>query len=388
MKLYLLLIATSCVIAFLLTPVMRAVGSRFVVPAALRERDVHQRPIPKLGGVAMIIAVLIGLALSSQMPFFQGVFANPLPLNGIFLACLIVLVVGVIDDIFDLRWYAKMAGQALAGLVIALNGIRLEAMPVGWIHIQSESLQIGLTVFVVVLTMNAINFVDGLDGLAAGVAAIGAAAFFIYSYVLARTINEFDHSNLSALLMALLLGASLGFLIHNFYPATIFMGESGAMLIGLIMSTAALAVTADVGALGAFRFRNVPSYMPILLPIAVILLPLVDLGAAVVRRTASGRSPFSADRGHLHHKLIDGGWTQRQAVLLLYLWSALVAFGTVAFNFVHYGILIPVLVVLFLITAYITSNPWQRRRLRRARAGESPVKVFEGETTPRPGKEH
>lgn len=367
MRIYLLLIAISFVISFALTPVMRAVGSHFVVPAALRERDIHKRPIPKLGGVAMVLAVLVGIGVASQLEFLEGIFTNPQPINGIILACLIVLIVGVIDDVFDLRWYWKMAGQATAALTIALHGIRLEAMPVGWIHIRNEPLQIFLTVFIIVLTMNAINFVDGLDGLAAGVAAIGAAAFFIYSYVLARTINEFDHSNLSALLMALLLGASLGFLLHNFYPASIFMGESGAMLIGLIMATAAIAVTADLGALDAFRFRNVPSYMPIILPIAVILLPLVDLATSVVRRTASGRSPFSADRGHLHHKLIDGGWTQRQAVLLLYLWSALVAFGTVAFNFVDSALLIPVLIVLFLAAAYITSNPWQRRRQRNAK---------------------
>ncbi|MBB5597425.1 MraY family glycosyltransferase [Neomicrococcus lactis] len=312
----------------------------------------------------MIIALLAGIAISSQLEFLEGIFASPEPINGIVLACLVVLVVGVTDDVFDLRWYWKMLGQATAALAIALNGIRLEAMPVGWIHIRNEPLQIFLTVFIIVLTMNAINFVDGLDGLAAGVAAIGAAAFFIYSYVLARTINEFDHSNLSALLMALLLGASLGFLIHNFYPASIFMGESGAMLIGLIMATGALAVTADVDALDSFRFRNVPSFMPIILPIAVIILPLVDLATAVVRRTASGRSPFSADRGHLHHKLIDGGWTQRQAVLLLYLWSSLIAFGTVAFNFVDSVILLPSLAVLILIAVYITSNPWQRRRVR------------------------
>lgn len=364
MRIYLLLIAISFVLSFVLTPVMRAVGSRFVVPSAIRERDVHERPIPKLGGVAMIIALLAGIAISSQLEFLEGIFASPEPINGIVLACLVVLVVGVTDDVFDLRWYWKMLGQATAALAIALNGIRLEAMPVGWIHIRNEPLQIFLTVFIIVLTMNAINFVDGLDGLAAGVAAIGAAAFFIYSYVLARTINEFDHSNLSALLMALLLGASLGFLIHNFYPASIFMGESGAMLIGLIMATGALAVTADVDALDSFRFRNVPSFMPIILPIAVIILPLVDLATAVVRRTASGRSPFSADRGHLHHKLIDGGWTQRQAVLLLYLWSSLIAFGTVAFNFVDSVILLPTLAVLILIAVYITSNPWQRRRVR------------------------
>lgn len=364
MRVYVALIGLSFIASFGLTPLMRRLGLRVMGAAPLRDRDVHDRPIPKLGGVAMVAAVLLGLAAAAQFDFLSGAFSNPLPIAGIAAACSLVLLIGVVDDIWDLRWYLKLTGQTLVALVVAFSGIRLEAMPVGWIHIKSEPLQILLTVFLVVLTMNAINFVDGLDGLAAGMAAIGAAAFFIYCYMLARTINQFDHSNFSAMLMALLLGACLGFLPHNFNPARIFMGEAGAMLIGLLMSVAAIAVTADLDAISGFRFRNVPAYMPILLPIAVILLPLADLMLAVIRRTATGRSPFSADRGHLHHKLVDGGYTQRQAVLLLYLWSALVAFGAVSFNFVDWLVLTPILAVLLLIAAYLTLHPW----IRRARA--------------------
>ncbi|MET1034872.1 MAG: MraY family glycosyltransferase [Arthrobacter sp.] len=362
MKIYLLLIAVACVASFALTPVMRRAGLLVMGAAPLRDRDVHVMPIPKLGGVAIVAAIVIGLGVASQIEFLEGVFTDSRPVMGVLVAAGLVLAIGVADDIWDLRWYFKLVGQTLVGLVVAFSGIRLEAMPVGWIHIQNTTLQIVLTVFLVVLTMNAINFVDGLDGLAAGMAAIGASAFFIYSYVLARTINQFDHSNFSALLMALLLGACLGFLPHNFNPARIFMGESGAMIIGLMMSVAAIAVTADLDALGGFRFRNVPAYMPILLPIAVILLPLADLLLAVIRRTATGRSPFSADRGHLHHKLVDGGYTQRQAVLLLYLWSALVAYGVVSFNFFDWRVLVPVLAVLLVAAAYLTLQPWLSRR--------------------------
>jgi UDP-GlcNAc:undecaprenyl-phosphate/decaprenyl-phosphate GlcNAc-1-phosphate transferase len=367
MKVYLLLMLVAVVTTYVLTPPLRRLGLRVLGAAPLRSRDVHVRPIPKLGGVAMCVAVLLGLALASQLEFLSGVFSTTGPVAGVALAVALVVAIGTADDIWDLRWYWKLAGQTAVGLVVAGSGIRIEAMPVGWMHIRNEPLQIGLTVFLVVLTMNAINFVDGLDGLAAGVAAIGAAAFFIYCYMLARTINQFDHSNFSAMLMALLLGACLGFLPHNFNPAKIFMGETGAMLIGLLMSVATLAVTVDVDALDGFRFRNVPAFMPVLLPIAVILLPLADLLLAVVRRTARGRSPFSADRGHLHHKLVDGGYTQRRAVLLLYLWAALVAFGAVSFNFFDWRILVPVLALLLVGAASLTL--WPMRRAWRAGAG-------------------
>ncbi|GER24188.1 undecaprenyl-phosphate alpha-N-acetylglucosaminyl 1-phosphate transferase [Zafaria cholistanensis] len=360
MRVYILLMGVAFAASYLLTPVMRRLGLRVMGSAPLRDRDVHLSPIPKLGGVAMIAGILAGLLVASRIPFLEGVFSDTDQVLGVVAAAGLILLIGVADDIWDLRWYVKFAGQTLVGLTVAFSGVRLEAMPVGWIHISSEPLQIVLTTFLVVLTMNAINFVDGLDGLAAGMAAIGAAAFFIYCYLLARTINEYDHSNYSALLMALLLGSCLGFLPHNFNPAKIFMGESGAMIIGLMMAVATIAVTTDLDALEGFRFRNVPAYMPIILPIAVILLPMADLVLAIIRRTARGRSPFSADRGHLHHKLVDGGYSHRQAVLMLYLWSALVAFGTVSFNFFDPNVLIPVLAVLLVGAAWLTMRPLLR----------------------------
>ncbi|MBG6083640.1 MraY family glycosyltransferase [Zhihengliuella flava] len=372
MRLYLLLIGLTFAISFLLTPLVRRIGAR-VGPSEVRERDVHKSPIPKLGGVAMIVAILLGLAVASRMDFLQGSFRDPGPVLGVLAAAILALVIGVIDDLRDLSWYYKLGGQILIGAVAVSGGIRLEAMPVGWIGIPSGPAQWLLTVFLIVLTMNAINFVDGLDGLAAGVGAIGATAFFVYCYWLARTINQYDNSNFAALLMALLLGACLGFLPHNFNPAKIFMGESGVMVIGLLMAVAAIMVTGDVGAQEGYRFRNIPAYMPILLPVAVILLPLLDLALAVIRRTANGRSPFSADRGHLHHKLVDGGYTQRQAVLVLYLWSAIVAFGSVAFIFKEFDwhIIVGVNALLTVGAAILTMWPWLRRSVsaRRQRRG-------------------
>jgi UDP-GlcNAc:undecaprenyl-phosphate/decaprenyl-phosphate GlcNAc-1-phosphate transferase len=362
MRAYVLIIAVTAITCLVLTPLIRRVALAGRAYSPHRTRDMHVRPVPKLGGVAMVMAVLVGMTLAGTVPFLDGIFTDSAPVRGLLAALGIITVLGIVDDLWDLRWWGKMAGQIAAALAVALGGIRVEAMPFGWIPVGNEPVQILLTVFVIVLTMNAINFVDGLDGLAAGVALIGGSAFFMYSYLLTRTINEFDYSNLATLLMALLVGAAAGFLPYNVSPAKIFMGEVGALVIGLLLATAAVAVTADLGALEGFRFRNVPAYMPILLPLAVLALPLLDLTTAVIRRTARGSSPFSADRGHLHHKLVDGGYTQPQAVALLWLWSFLVSWGAVSLNFFDHLVVLPVMAVLLLAAGYLTLHPMVRRR--------------------------
>lgn len=308
----------------------------------------------------MALAVIIVMGAASLVPFLEGIYQAPI--IGILLAILIILIMGVADDLWDLHWSLKFLGQVCAAGIIAAAGIRVEAMPVGWIHVDSDLAQVAITIFVIVLTINAFNFIDGLDGLASGVAVIGGSAFFIYSYILTRTINAYDYSNLATLLTALLIGACLGFLPFNFHPARIFMGEVGAQLIGLLMATAAVAVTADLGALEGFRFRNVPAYMPILLPLAVMLLPLLDLFMAVLRRTARRSSPFSADRGHIHHKLVDGGYTHRQAVLLLYAWTFVVGYGAVSLTYFPSEIVITVTAIAMALLVLLTLRPWLIRR--------------------------
>jgi len=376
MKVYLAVVAITALISFALTPMARMLGVRARVYTPTRKRDMHREPIPKLGGAAMAIAVIIVMGAASIVPFLAGIYQAPM--LGILLAILVVLVMGVADDLWDLHWIIKLAGQCIAAGVVAAAGIRVEAMPVGWIHVDNEIAQILITIFVIVLTINAFNFIDGLDGLAAGVAVIGGSAFFIYSYILTRTINAYDYSNLATLLTALLIGACLGFLPFNFHPARIFMGEVGAQLIGLLLATAAVAVTADLGALEGFRFRNVPAYMPIILPLAVMLLPLLDLLLAVLRRTARRSSPFTADRGHIHHKLVDGGYTHRQAVLLLYLWSFVVSYGAVSLTYFPATLVISITVVAMALLVLLTLRPWMVRRayyrklnkMREAKAAE------------------
>ena len=384
MKVYLAIVAITALISFALTPMARMLGVRGRVYTPSRKRDMHREPIPKLGGAAMAIAVIIVMGAASIVPFLSGIYQAPM--LGILLAIVVVLVMGVADDLWDLHWIIKFAGQVIAAGIVAAAGIRVEAMPVGWIHVDNEIAQIVITIFVIVLTINAFNFIDGLDGLAAGVAVIGGSAFFIYSYILTRTINAYDYSNLATLLTALLIGACLGFLPFNFQPARIFMGEVGAQLIGLLMATAAVAVTADLGALEGFRFRNIPAYMPILLPLAVMLLPLLDLLLAVLRRTARRSSPFTADRGHIHHKPVDGGYTHRQAVLLLYLWTFVVGYGAVSLTYFPSGIVIAVTLIAMGLLVLLTLRPWMVRRAYYRRLKKlREAKAAERATHPSPG---
>jgi len=363
---FLAVLAVSMVVTYLLTPLVRRIALSLGIYTQIRDRDVHKQIKPRWGGVAMFLGMVLGLAAASTIPYLEGIFADLTPVRGVFLAMVLILIVGMADDAWDIPWMVKLAGQVGSAVILVVHGIQIEVMPVGWLGVGGPWVQAFLTVFVVVLTINAFNFIDGLDGLAAGVAALGGAAFFSYSYLLTLSINAFDASNLVTLLMAVLVGSCLGFLPHNFYPSKIIMGDTGAMLLGLVMAAGALAVTADVGQLAeGFRFRNIPAYMPVLLPLAVTLLPLLDLALAVARRTARGASPFSPDRGHLHHKLVDGGYSHPQAVLLLYLWSALFALGAVSFSFLPWWLVTAGMLLSLGAAVIFTLGPWLRRRARR-----------------------
>jgi len=182
------------------------------------------------------------------------------------------------------------------------------------------------------LVINAVNFVDGLDGLASGIVAVCAIAFFAFSYILAVD-NGFSRAGAPSLVMAIVVGLCLGFLPHNYHPAKIFMGDSGAMFLGLLLSASAITLTGqiDVNALSGANSRS--TFVPLILPFTVLAIPLLDLGMAVVRRLRAGRSPFAADREHLHHRLLRMGNSQRRATFILYLWTVMFAAPTVVAAF-------------------------------------------------------
>ena len=196
--------------------------------------------------------------------------------------------------------------------------------------IRTFGLSIVVTVVLIFVAVNAINLIDGLDGLAAGVVAIGAGAFFAYAYLLAWD-QELVRATTASLVTVATVGICLGFLPYNVHPARMFMGDSGSMLLGFLLATSMISLTGqlDPSRLNASGGALISSYLPLLLPLAAMALPFIDLVSAYVRRTLAGRLWYQADKQHLHHRMLELGHSHRVAVALLWLWSAVIAFGVV-----------------------------------------------------------
>lgn len=332
MKHYIAITVLAAVVTVVLSWAVWRVGLRYRIYPAIRERDVHERPTPRLGGVAMFLGVVVAFVVSSQIPYFAIFWDRPERNWALLAATLLIVAVGVADDLWDLDWMIKLAAQFLAaGVVVGPGGFQLFALPFGTLVVVSAWLSFVLSVIAIVVVMNAINFIDGLDGLVAGVALIANAVFFAYTYLLVRDFGFTSYANLAAFIAVVLIGACLGFLPYNWSPAKLFMGDSGALMLGLLMACSAIAVTGNLpqtmlGDHDVFgRSQLLGAFIPILLPIVVVLLPLLDFGMAVIRRMLKGRSPFSADRKHLHHRMLDMGHSDRDAVLIFYAWTAVVS---------------------------------------------------------------
>ncbi|MEG1391334.1 MAG: MraY family glycosyltransferase, partial [Aurantimicrobium sp.] len=228
----------SAVVTFGFSYVIRRLSLKYKLYPKIRERDVHTRPTPRLGGVAMFLGILLAFGIASQIPFFKVVFADPGPVLAIMGASLLIVVVGVLDDIWDLDWTIKLAAQLGVAALVAWQGVQILSLPIGGITVGSPTMSFLLTIFVIVLVMNAVNFIDGLDGLVAGVSLISNGVFLIYSYLLARETSPSNYFNLASLIAAVLVGACAGFLPFNWHRARLFMGDAGSMLVGLLMAVA------------------------------------------------------------------------------------------------------------------------------------------------------
>ncbi|MGN6404871.1 MraY family glycosyltransferase [Sinomonas sp.] len=377
MFIYVLVAMLAAIVTYAATGVVRVVALRLGIVSPVRERDVHTRSVPRLGGLAMLAGFAAAFYAASQTVWIRSIFFDTPQTWAVLVGAVFIVGVGVVDDIVDLNSWVKLAGQLIAAAIVAVWGPRVTFLPLGSLPITQEWLQIGLTMFLIVLTVNAINFVDGLDGLAAGVAAIGGLAFFLTAYWVHRNALLPNYTDLATLLMALLVGICLGFLPHNAHPAKIFMGDSGSMLLGLVMATGAVVATGQIGSGLYDRAEGIPTFVPVVLPIVVMLLPFLDLILAVLRRTASGRSPFSPDREHVHHKLLDLGYTHRQAVAVMYVWTAFVAFGGVAYAFVHWAPVTVFNVIVLPAVGFLTMHPWVRENV-----ASSPVRRVWLRSTP------
>ncbi len=347
MREYALVFLVAAAVTFLLTPVLRRFAMWVGAMAEPRDRDVHVVPTPRLGGVAMYGGVVASLLVADHLPTLRYVSQRYDDPTAVLVAGGIIVALGAIDDRWPLDALTKLAGQIVAAGAMVLLGVRLYSLVLPGMHGElslTDDVSVPLTVVLAVVLVNAINFIDGLDGLAAGVVAIAAAASFTFSYSLSH-----QHNLLAAqpgtLIAAMLAGVCVGFLPHNFTPARVFMGDSGSMLIGLMLAACTTSITGEVDYGSATDLStSLPLLVPVLVPVLVLAVPFVDLVLAVIRRTRAGRSPFSPDKMHLHHRLLEIGHSQRRAVLLMYAWAALLGFGGVLVSVSH-GLALPLSVV-------------------------------------------
>jgi UDP-GlcNAc:undecaprenyl-phosphate GlcNAc-1-phosphate transferase len=359
---YVLVTGVSAVVTFAGAFLVLKLSHRYRWYPQVRERDVHTRPTPRLGGIAMFFGMVVAISVASQLPSMSLIFSEPLKVWGLLAAALIIVLIGIADDIWDLDWMTKLAGQILAGGVLAWSGIQIYTLPIfGGVTVLSPTMSLVVTVVAVVLVMNAINFIDGLDGLVAGVALIANGVFFIYSYILAVNTGQSEYFNLASLITAVLIGACVGFLPLNFHPAKMFMGDAGALLVGLLMAASAISVTGSVDPVSWGGRQLLPAFIPIVLPFAVLTLPLLDFGLAVLRRLLAGKSPFSADRKHLHHRLMDMGHSHLQSVLIFYSWTTVVAVGCLSFMFVPWLWSVAFIAIGLVVCTLLTLGPLRRR---------------------------
>lgn len=340
---YLLTLCVTAAVTYLLTGPVRKFAIAIGAMPAIRARDVHREPTPRLGGIAMFGGLCAGLIVADHLFNLQGVFELSNEPRALLSGAALIWLIGVLDDKFEIDALIKLGGQMIAAAVMVIQGLTILWLPIPGVGTVALTQWQGtlLTVALVVITINAVNFVDGLDGLAAGMVCIASAAFFLYAYRLWMGYG-IEAAAPATLFSAILMGMCLGFLPHNMHPARIFMGDSGSMLIGLVLAAGAISITGQVdpdnmrlffeGSERGATHAMFPVFIPLLLPLTIIAIPAADLILAIVRRTWNGQSPFAADRGHLHHRLLEIGHSHSRAVLIMYFWSALIAFGTVSYS--------------------------------------------------------
>lgn len=357
MREYLTVFLVAAAVTYLLGVFAREVALRTGAVARVRDRDVHAVPIPYFGGVAMLGGLVAAYLVAARLPFLSRADHDQVFRDGavVLVAGGLICLLGMLDDLFELDALTKLGGQiVVAGILVVSDVYYYSFQLPGEGQFSADPVQGQLvSVIVVVATVNAVNFVDGLDGLAAGVVGIGAVAFFLFSYKLADA-NDETLAITAALLCAALGGACAGFLPHNFFPARIFMGDSGSMLIGVVLAGSALTLTGQFATVnmtqgaGGSEASLLPTLLPIILPISILVVPFADLVLAVIRRTRAGRSPFTADKEHLHHRLLEIGHSHRRAVLIMWLWAGLIAFGGVLAS-LYAGRLTTVLIALWVV---------------------------------------
>ncbi|WP_327113145.1 undecaprenyl/decaprenyl-phosphate alpha-N-acetylglucosaminyl 1-phosphate transferase [Nocardia sp. NBC_01730] len=361
----LVVLLISSVVTFLATGGVRVLAIGFGAVAVPRDRDVHVKPIPRMGGVGMYTGVVAAVLFAHQLPALRSGFDyKPNIPVAVLVASTLIVLVGIVDDRWGLDALTKFAGQVTAAGVMAVMGL-------GWYVIYNpfsnttvvlDGLQGGLvTVAVTVTLINAMNFVDGLDGLAAGLGLIAALAVFVFCLGLMNEQGGSVDTYPPSLLAAALAGACLGFLPHNFQPARIFMGDSGSMLIGLMLAAVSTGASGRIPLQGYGPRDIVGLLSPLLLVGAVMFIPVLDMLLAIVRRVRAGVSFSTPDKMHLHHRLLQIGHSHRRVVLVIYLWVGVLAFGAVGTSLMDRRLVVLLMAGGLVFALVITAIPGLRR---------------------------
>jgi UDP-GlcNAc:undecaprenyl-phosphate/decaprenyl-phosphate GlcNAc-1-phosphate transferase len=387
MRDYLYILIIAAVVTYLLTPLVRRGSIAIGALHAARSRDVHTEPTPLLGGLAMYGGLVAGLLVADRLTYLQQAFPSSRTVVGLLLAGGLIVLIGIVDDRWGMGAISKLAGQIAAGGILWWSGASLAWIPLpgGVPFVLEPDLSITLTILILVVTINAVNFIDGLDGLAAGVVAISALSYLVYTYKLTNSVGVPSQS-VPAVASAVLAGICIGFLPHNFHPARIFMGDTGSMLLGLLLAYGPISSTASLDPNILVNYSHLHpvnrfgTILPVLLPIAILIIPYTDLLLAVIRRTRAGKSPLAADRQHLHHRLLNMGHSHRQSVLIMYLWAALfsgtvVGLSTLGIPLIWLALVTVGAMAVLLLATMPRLRPWRTEATgKRRRLAGSPVR--------------
>lgn len=363
---YLIVGAVAAVVTFALTPLVSMLARRLGWVVEPDERRVHTRVTPDVGGLAMFGGFIVAMVLAMQMDRFTPLFESNSEAVGVMLAALVIFAVGFIDDVKEISAPAKVTGTVIAGLVLVWFGVTMFyfRIPFLGVFILGEDWIPLVTVLWLLGMSQAINLIDGLDGLAAGIVAIAGGSFFLY----AQRMNDLGvllQPNIGPLIAIIAVGLCVGFLPHNFNPARIFMGDSGALLLGLLMavSTSVVGGRADPDS-GQYTPGQTYFFLaPLFIPLFILGVPILDTLFAIIRRARGRQGVATADKGHLHHRLMNLGHGQRRSVLILWLWTAILS-GSVlypAFTDARTP-LIPIGVAAVALALFTVLHPEVRRR--------------------------
>ncbi|MCX6534753.1 MAG: MraY family glycosyltransferase [Actinobacteria bacterium] len=384
---YLFIGAVAAIVTFIATPLTVRLALRRGWVVAPDERRVHQVPTPHVGGIAMFLGFVVALALAWRMGRFSPIFNNNSEPMGVLLAALVIFATGLVDDVREISSPAKVTGTVIAGLFLVWFGATMFYFRVPFVDVfvLSDDWVPLITILWLIGMSQAINLIDGLDGLAAGIVAIAAASFFLYSRRL-DTLGVLAQPNIGPLIAIIALGVCLGFLPHNFNNAKIFMGDSGALFLGLLMavSTSVVGGRADPNSQAYIPGQTYFFLAPLFIPLFILGVPILDMIFAIIRRTVGRQGLATADKGHLHHRLVDLGHGQRRSVLILWLWTALLS------GFVLYPIftdartaLIPIGTLAIALSLYTVLHPEVRRIRKDSRSGNSDQDATEELPRPR-----